>query len=1371
MTKLLDEEGASEDDFFQSIEKGLCESREALLNLTGRNPLLKFNEERKFNIRLELEEYTKIFAQMVGAKKSIDLKSNTGIQENNEGLVAKVHSLPLLGQMRKKQLEYVAETGINALFISFGLLERTEHSHSEEIIKSPLLLIPVEIAKSKDSTNYQLNYTGPNVQVNLSLIERLKKDYGFDIVPRDTNFEEETDIERYLEDYFQKVETAIRGCGEEFQNWNVDRNTAYLSFFNYDSFLLYEDLDPENWRNCKNIKRSVISNILGKGFEAERQSKVKEDSFDNANLCYVTDIDSTQADVLYEVCSGKSLVVQGPPGTGKSQTIVNIMASSVKQGKSILFVTEKMAALEVVKNRLKKLGLGETVLQLHSGESNRKSFYADLSDTMNIEEADEVSHPRDLHQLKNIRNELNSMNEVMETVIENTELTSREVIGRVISLRDEIDESRLNDLKIKNIGYWSANKFFNVKKILEKYCRLIDSYGNPRKNPFYECLIQKVRGRMEFIEIHERIEEFRDILLDYDDKYSEYSARGMPLIDDLTPEDLEIMLDSICFLEKFEKKEGYIYSNPNWIEKKDEISNLIHEGRETIKKARDIDYELYKPGTWRREELLEENEIDCIKKFNGKWQRFFNLQYLKSVRKVMRLCKRKKTIKGYLEIINEMNFVKGLLDELDKKYMNISPSLMEKHEWKDKHINWDDIEESLGEMSNVLDTISTIYGKIYKREIAKEVLRVIDKEYAYSSRTSCLEELQGFLKKIASEIKYFQRKLHFSKERSGVETIVVLKYSFARLKKLFEQWAGSSYGELEFMAEYNKVRERLLEEGLEGLLDIMDKYEMTPEEALLYYEAKRHYAVLNRAKSRFGKIIEFNSLDYKEKVSFLRKHSSLEMKYNKNCVVAAHRSAVSNYRLENDKNLPRMIYARKTPPIRLAFGQCGKEIQKLKPIIMMNPKSISNYIPPDSVDFDLVIFDESSQISPVDAFGALLRGRQAVVIGDDKQLPPTNFFRNIIEEEVDDESSIINPKSYESILSLFHAQGCRSKMLKWHYRSEHPSLIQVSNIEFYDSNLILFPSPYFGADNERGLKFKYVRDSIYESGGRRVNQQEAKSVAQEVLNHAKKHQGQSLGVATFSIAQKEEIEKQINHLRSKDISCEHFFENGPKGERFFVKNLEAVQGDERDVLLVSVGYGKNAEGKLSKRSFGPLINDGGERRLNVIMTRARKRCVLFANFKHFELNLDNSKSLGLRALKQFLNYAENRKIENSSRTTISKAGQCESPFEVSVYQELEKSGHRAHPQHKVLDYFIDLVVENPENPGVYLCGIECDGATYHRTKWARDRDMIRQLHLENQGWIIYRIWSTDWFNSKEREMKKLLEFLKKREMSLKCELN
>jgi very-short-patch-repair endonuclease len=440
-------------------------------------------------------------------------------------------------------------------------------------------------------------------------------------------------------------------------------------------------------------------------------------------------------------------------------------------------------------------------------------------------------------------------------------------------------------------------------------------------------------------------------------------------------------------------------------------------------------------------------------------------------------------------------------------------------------------------------------------------------------------------------------------------------------------------------------------------------------------------------------------------------------------------------------------------PIRKLMKKAGGAIQALKPVFMMSPLSVAQFLEPGALQFDLLVMDEASQVEPVDALGAIARAKQIVVVGDEHQLPPTQFFLRMttnIGEEEDDDDNTVATHDVESILNLCLARGLPQRMLRWHYRSKHHSLIAVSNKQFYGNRLFIVPSPYEDGSG-MGLVFHHLPEATFDSGGTATNTIEAKAVADAVIRHAKEHPHLSLGVGAFSVKQKQAILDEVELLRKAHPETEQFFTQAHQDEPFFVKNLENIQGDERDVIFISVGYGRNQSGYMAMR-FGPLNAEGGERRLNVLISRAKRRCEVFSSITADDIDLERGKGAGVMAFKLFLKFAQTGKLDFGQVTDR----EADSVFEEQVAAALRAKGYVVKIQIGIAGFFVDLAIVDADMPGRFLMGIECDGASYHSSRSARDRDRLRQAVLEDHGWIIHRIWSTDWFRRPKEQLEKTI---------------
>ena len=558
-----------------------------------------------------------------------------------------------------------------------------------------------------------------------------------------------------------------------------------------------------------------------------------------------------------------------------------------------------------------------------------------------------------------------------------------------------------------------------------------------------------------------------------------------------------------------------------------------------------------------------------------------------------------------------------------------------------------------------------------------------------------------------------------------------------------------------------QLRERLLSAGLDDLEGRIRGGKLDGEAAAIEFSYARAETLWNIARAENKTLDELVHLDRHDLVKRFMASERQHFRDNVSRILAGHLAQLPQGAIGEMRVILGEI-AKKSRHIALRklFSTAGNAIQRIKPILLMSPISVAQFLPPGNISFDLLVIDEASQVRPEDALGAIARSSQIVVVGDRKQLPPSSFFDRVVRDNDGDVDADDNAETNllggaakvtenESILTLCEARGLPSRMLNWHYRSRDPSLIQVSNREFYDSKLISPPSPSVG-DRGRGLIFNRV-DGAYDRGGSRTNRLEGDALVDRISGHARSHPTPTLGVVTFSFAQRDLIAELLDQRRRRDTDLDRFMRD-EQLESIFVKNLENVQGDERDVIFVSVGYGPSTVGgKLTSMAFGPVNAEGGERRLNVLFTRARVRCEVFASFDPEDIDETRATGIGPRILKRFLHFAKTGQIDERRATGL----EPDSPFEEDVAAVIRDFGFLADPQVGTDGFRIDIGVRHHEKPGAYILAVECDGATYHSALWARERDRLRQDILENMGWRFYRIWSTDWFYRRTAEIERL----------------
>lgn len=599
-------------------------------------------------------------------------------------------------------------------------------------------------------------------------------------------------------------------------------------------------------------------------------------------------------------------------------------------------------------------------------------------------------------------------------------------------------------------------------------------------------------------------------------------------------------------------------------------------------------------------------------------------------------------------------------------------------------------------------------------------------------------------------------------------------------KNLFEKTktAAASLGALQDWSQYVTQRKEALGEGLSAFVSLLESGDL-PSSALPDAFAYRFYASIAESLFRaFPQLSRFNGVRHS---TVRTEFAELDKQIIKlrgqqialSCVAQARPPAGHVAARVSEKTEMALIDHLITltlprTPVRQILKRAGHAVQALKPCFMMGPQAVAQFLEPGHLEFDIVVMDEASQLKPEEAIGAIARGTQLVVVGDPKQLPPTAFFsRQNQAADGDEASQQTAAEDAESILDVCMGHFHPVRTLRWHYRSRHESLIAFSNHYFYKGKLFVFPSPY-PKGKALGLHFVPVPNGVYEN---QMNKVEALRVIDAMVDHICTRPEDSLGVVTLNIKQRDLIAELWEERRKSVPQAEDFERHWDvEGMGLFFKNLENVQGDERDCILISTTFGKPPGANVVRQNFGPISRQGGWRRLNVLFTRARKAIGLITSMQPEDIIADNSTPEGTKALRNYLEYARSGILPHEVETGL----ESDSEFEVSVIDLIESWGYAVTPQLGVAGFRIDIAVKHPDYKSAYLAAVECDGATYHSGVSVRDRDRIRQEILESLGWKgkIWRIWSTDWFRSPFAEAQKLFSFLESlKAQSIPAEFN
>ena len=1214
---------------------------------------------------------------------------------------------------------YYQEQGVDLLYLALGFLTWYEAESSSIPRKAPLVLVPVSLQRGSARARYKVAYTEADLGPNLTLANKLKSEFEITL----PEFGEELDLDEYLNEVAAGVAHLPR--------WQVQADEIALGFFSFGKFQMYQDLDPDNWpAGHKPYDHEVLQNLLADGFGGGGTGlpSTPRAEVEPADLHFVLDADSSQTQAVLAVKHNSNLVIQGPPGTGKSQTITNIIAEALSDEKTVLFVAEKMAALEVVKRRLDECHLGDAVLELHSHKSNKGAVLQELRRTLELGPPAVANHAAKKRRHAQLRQQLDAYCRTVNSPILTSGTSYINAQGHLLKLNEEAGGRELPVLDFAGLRHWDEDGFTNACAQVRELVEHLAAMGTPAHSPFAQSTLEHVSP----IEQNEIVACLTKALasLDKGRKLGDALSEKMGLDG---PETLAA-LRTICRAGERVRNAPSLAGVPltaaDWQHRSEQIEALLQAGQE-MTALQDK----------RRAQLIEQAwQADLLSvrqawATTGRhWWRFIFPSFGRARRTLQGL------VKGDLPA--DANACVALIDDILK--YQARRALYAEHEplgesllgmqWKGSSSDW-----------GVLKVLSAWIGALHREVSEGAVPEGLLTFLQGGGKLAGCEEPLAALERTAGELK---ERVDEVSQRLGIKARPVEERPLGELAAELNRWRDQ-IGALAPMAHYNHLRKKLRANELEPIDRL--SYDWTAPPALLLTSLKKAYyeGLVHEAYSTSETIKRFNRASHESAIAEFRRLDEELLHHAREALVLKHYHRLPAANAAGQMALIRreINKKRRYMPIRQLIAQAGRAIQQIKPVFMMSPMSVATYLEQGALDFDLVVFDEASQVKVVDAIGPILRGKQVVVVGDTRQMPPTDFFTKAL--ELDDEES--QTADIESILSMFVSQGAPESMLRWHYRSRHDSLIAVSNREFYRDRLMIFPSPGVNA-RAKGLTFNHLPESVYERGSSRTNPMEARTVAEAVMRHAQTHPDATLGVVAFSTAQRDCILLEIERLRRLDPSCEEFFATGAL-EGFFVKNLENVQGDERDVIFISIGYGRTAHGNMSA-SFGPVNREGGERRLNVLITRARLAMEVFSNFTADDMKTEGHSPFGVRALKSFLHYAQTGELEDRPDET-GKAP--DSPFEEAVIDAIRRLGYDIEPQVGSAGFYIDIAVRDPQEPGRYVLAVECDGASYHSSATARDRDRLRQSVLEGLGWCFHRIWSTDWFRDPHRESARLAD--------------
>lgn len=1239
-------------------------------------------------------------------------------------------------QIYREATLQMEEGGASTLYLALGFLAWYETPVSQKRLLAPLILVPVEVSRGSALEGFRLRKRDDEARINTTLLELLSKDFqltlpSMDPVPQDDHG---VDVPFILGNFREAVKKIDR--------WEIVEH-ACLGFFSFAKFLMWRDLEMRTADLLKNPVVSHLVNTPGLPF-ADSGNFPDAEQLDRSHsptetFCPIL-TDSSQLAAVYAAAEGKSFVLHGPPGTGKSQTITNLIAHCLANGKSVLFVSEKMAALTVVRDRLAQCGLGNFCLELHSNKSNKQEIIKQIGQSLTgVSAFDSERWRREAERLAALRTELNEYVQTLHKVQSSGE-TAFQGLSKLIGLAD------LLHIPLS----WSSPEAIDLplRERLAQATRQLaltgSSIGTPAGHP-WEGIACEEWSPVVQRDVQEALEKVPVAAGELERSASDLlTLLGIGRFHFSHLDEYEELAQSLTAQPR---PPAPLLEAPDWLPLRTEIDELVRKHRHHKALWKSLG------ATFTQDIITLDLDALASRLLTAKTSWGLS-RWLKNraIAKVLRSVSKSGQAPAsdrFESILAQARELREL--ESQRKTVSDTGDRLLGSEWAEGEITDDELEtleQRVTELRAKAVKAANLSGsgvadiqRLWAATLWNEYDRLYNTAAAYSSARKefcqALARLDGLLGSGHGI------SITPSSSEGGA-----LEHAVSRAALLVERLS-----EFRLWCQWCKARHEAFDIGLKPLVLAMEQGRITPGQVEPVFQRGYYQWWVENVIHAEPVLRNFFSTGFEDKIREFRK---TDERYTKLARAEIHarlsaRVPIAGAKVNDESEMGvlsgQLRRQRSHMSIRALVRKIPNLLPRLKPCLLMSPMSIAQYMDAGHTPFDIVVFDEASQIPVWDAVGAIARGRQAIIVGDPKQLPPTSFFQREDDEvEMDDEVVA----DQESILDECLAARLPQLHLRWHYRSRNEGLIAFSNHHYYENNLLTFPSPH----QDQGVSFRYV-PGVYDRSKSRTNRIEADVLVKELTNRLRDPALStiSIGVVTFSQAQRDLIADLLEVERKKHPEIERFFDlENP--ERVFIKNLENVQGDERDAIFFSIGYGPDAAGKLSM-SFGPLNRDGGERRLNVAVTRARKEVVLFSSLKPEQIDLARTRARGVQDLKCYMEYAEHGMAAIREAISHDPSADFDSPFEQQVCEALSAKGHTVHAQVGCSGYRIDLAVVDPQCPGRYLLGIECDGANYHRSHTARDRDRLREMVLRGLGWDIVRIWSTDWWQNTQAALAKV----------------
>ncbi|MBK7366581.1 MAG: DUF4011 domain-containing protein [Candidatus Eisenbacteria bacterium] len=1215
-----------------AVDRARTEWKKRLIDTSRRNNLLYFRDLKVGTLDLTnvvpaamekfLQDETVAFKELLG--RELDTSVGKSLRE-----------------IRSRAMANFEERGLETLYLAMGMATWTAGDGGRDA-EAAVLLVPARLeARGREGTLYSLARNGA-IQVNLALLHVLETDYGVKLGADELLAELLGDDEGEVFDpaplYARLAAAAAKTPGF------LVKPRFVLGNFAYQKIAMVRDLDAFGDEMARHDLIAALAGDLGArttlqsgrapGDPGQLDRTPPEREF------LVLDADSSQQNVIAQALGAQHGVVAGPPGTGKSQTIANLIAEFAANGKRVLFVAEKRAALDVVLRRLQDVGLGHLALDLHGADVSRAKIMEQLASSLeSLRQAPPVDFAAQHEKFSARRARLLEYEQLLHAPKSPTGRSLYDMTGAVLALSHRVTTT--TRWRGDALAALTPERVAPVRDALSELAGFDTLFLRTDASPWTGATLKTGEAVRTAIAAAATLARQWGALAAAFEAVRREAGFAEPATFDALEKQLAVL---------------------------GEVADVL------------ADYagELFDDGVL--ESLVAALEPATGNAAARAWAYLANGAYRGALARVRALRSAGK--QGAVECRADATSALALVARwrecaADGKRPRATPALASARE--------------------ALAAFRATYGKL--------------------AAVVPLRGAEGW--PLAD----------FAQRVAALAADTRTPPRIPRLLELEQIVEDAGAGEL--VAELRETTP-----AGERFADCFDHAWL----GSCVEEAYAAHTLLSGFHGRTHDQIaaEFRALD-EERIRLAR--ARVRRGHAERVV------AVMNEFPEQEQ-VVRTEAARKRRirPFRDLVRSAPNVLTAVRPCWMASPLSVSHMLPADRALFDIVLFDEASQVLPEDAIPSLLRANHAVVAGDRKQLPPTTFFAASDDEEEEDaetpDAVASATRGFESILDLMHGL-LGDWYLEWHYRSRDESLIAFSNRNFYDDRLVTFPSPAHG----HAMTHVHVPPVAPKDGDEKSSGDEVSRVIELILEHAEKRPGETLGVIALGITHSKRLQMALDEARRTRPELDGFFDESLP-EKFFIKNLERVQGDERDAILLSVGYGKDRAGKLLYR-FGPLLLEGGERRLNVAITRSRSRMTIVSSFTHLDMDPSRSSAVGVELLRRYLEYAA------SGGANLSDTGLSAFPsnvFERDVCDALKERGLHVLEQFGASKYRIDLVVQHPDQPGRFVLAIECDGASYHSGATARDRDRLRQQHLERLGWRFHRIWSTDWFTRRDEEV-------------------